>query len=98
MLFMLVLLVSALTHRFEAVARVVEAEPTVLVANGSLCEDTMNRERISPDEIYGEMHKRGFEELRQIRWAILESDGEIAFVPAEGSPLRADYRRSNTIS
>lgn len=95
MLFLLVLLVSALTHRYAAVASIVQATPTVLVANGQLCEEALNRERISPDEIYGEMHKRGFEELDQIRWAILESDGEIALVPNTqgGRELPANYRR-----
>jgi uncharacterized membrane protein YcaP (DUF421 family) len=94
MLFLLVLAFSTLTHRFTSIARLVEASPTILVAHGRLREDAMNRERIDPQGLYSEMHKRGFEDVAQIRWAILESDGEISFIP-EGAPqsrLAADYQ------
>ena len=34
---------------------------------------------------------KGLEELRQVRWAILETDGKISIVPAaaSGTPVRA---------
>lgn len=94
MLFLLVLLFSALTHRFAWASKLVEATPTVLVSHGKLREEAMHRERIHPDELYGELHKRGFEDIAQIRWAILESNGEIAIIP-EGEPgpnTPADYQ------
>lgn len=91
-LFLLVLFFSAMTHRFEMVAKIVEATPRVLVAHGKIRADALNHERIHPDEIYAELHKRGFEDLSQIRWVILESDGELAVVPnsGAGTPLPAD--------
>lgn len=92
-LLLLVLTISALTHRFERFARIAEAAPTVLVAHGKVRERAMNHERIHPDELYGALHKHGFEDLSQIRWAILEGDGQISFVP-EGrapSPLPAGH-------
>jgi uncharacterized membrane protein YcaP (DUF421 family) len=93
-LFLLVLFFSAITHRFEAASRLVQAEPTVLVAHGQLREDALNRERIQPEELYGELHKRGFEELSAIRWAILESDGQIALIPESSSGgTAAEHRR-----
>jgi uncharacterized membrane protein YcaP (DUF421 family) len=92
-LLLLVLSISALTHRFARFAHIAEAAPTVLVAHGKFHESAMNRERIQPDELYGELHKHGFEDLSQIRWAILESDGQISFVPEASarSPLPADH-------
>jgi uncharacterized membrane protein YcaP (DUF421 family) len=93
MLFLLVLVFAGLTHRFATVARVIEATPRVLVVHGQIQEDALNHERIHPDELYGELHKRGFEDLSQIRWAILENDGQIAFIPEDGgSNTKADYR------
>lgn len=79
----LVFVTSIFAHRFKKVERFIDGEPTLLVAHGRLLAQNMNRERISPDEIYGAMHHQGVEKLRQVRWAILETDGSISIVPNE---------------
>jgi uncharacterized membrane protein YcaP (DUF421 family) len=81
-LFMLVLLTSLLSHRFEAVQQIMESPPTLLVADGRLLEQNMNRERIAPEEVIAEMHKQGIERLADVKWAILESSGNITYVAA----------------
>jgi uncharacterized membrane protein YcaP (DUF421 family) len=80
-LFSLVFLTSAASYRFRRVSRVMQAEPTVLVCRGSLMEEHLNRERIAPEDIVSAMHKVGLERLGQVEWAILETDGQIAFIP-----------------
>ncbi len=40
----------------------------------------MNRERISPEELFGEMRKQGLTQLSEIRWAVLESSGNVTFI------------------
>lgn len=77
---LLVLATSALVHRVPAVQRLLEASPTLLVADGKLLEENLNRERISPDDLFGEMHKQGIAGLDQVRFAILETGGSISFV------------------
>jgi len=88
----LVLASSALSQRFEAVQRVMEAAPTLLVVDGRLLEANMNRERIAPGELQSEMRKQGLLALSDVRFAVLEGGGNISFVPvAKQSPtLRAD--------
>jgi hypothetical protein len=81
---LLVLTTSALSQRFPSVQRLLESSPTLLVANGKLLEDNMNRERIAPDELFGEMHKHGVERLEQVRFAVLESDGTISVISVDG--------------
>lgn len=78
---LLVLVVSVLAQRFELVQKALESEPTLLVANGRLLENNMNRERISPDELFGEMRKQGLTQLSEVRWAVLEASGNVTFVP-----------------
>ncbi len=82
-LFILSFLTSLTTHRSKRVEVLVGGEPAVLVAHGQYQSDVMNRERVSPDEIFNEMHNAGLEKLEQVRWAVLESDGQIAIVPEE---------------
>lgn len=86
---LLVFATSLLAQRFAGVQRVVEAQPTLLVANGKMLEDNMNRERIAPDELFSEMRKQGIEHLSQLRFAVLEASGNITFVAKHGQTVRA---------
>jgi uncharacterized membrane protein YcaP (DUF421 family) len=76
----LVFLTSLLTFRWRRLERVVEGDPTVLVHNGRFIEKNLCSERVTPAEVFAEMHKSGVEELHQVRWAILEVDGKIAII------------------
>jgi len=77
---LLVLGTSLLAQRFPRVHTVIESSPTVLVADGKLLETNMNRERVSPDELFSEMRKQGICKLADIRFAVLESGGNLTFV------------------
>lgn len=81
----LVFVTSVLAHLSRRFSSLVDAAPTVLVANGALVEANMNRERITPAELYSELHMAGLEELSQVKWAILEPDGQISVVRADGA-------------
>lgn len=83
-IFLLVFATSLLSQRFSSVQRVLESEPTLLVIDGKLLEHNMNRERIAPDELFSEMRKQSIEGLGQIRFAVLESSGNITFISKQG--------------
>lgn len=82
-LFGLVFLSALLQYRSKTFAFLVAGEPSILVANGNWMPEHLNKERISPEEVYSEMHKSGLERLAQVKWAILETDGKISIVPYE---------------
>src|SRR5690606_25330371 len=42
---------------------------------------SLDEERVSPDEILQVARESGLESLDQVKWAILQSDGNIAIVP-----------------
>ncbi|AUX44838.1 hypothetical protein SOCE26_063070 [Sorangium cellulosum] len=86
-LLVLVFLTSMLTHLVPRASRIIDGTPTVLVAKGRLLEKACNRERIQPEEILSEMHKSGLEQLSQVRWAILEADGDLTIIPEQGAGL-----------
>lgn len=66
-LFVLVFLTSLVTHRSKRAEKVVEDEPTVLVYAGRFVPENLDRERVSPDEVYGEMRMAGLERADQLR-------------------------------
>lgn len=78
---LLVLGSSLVTHLNKTVEEAIEGTPAVLVAHGDLILENLSRERITPGEIFSEMHKAGLDDLPQVRWALLETDGKIAIVP-----------------
>lgn len=90
----LVFLTSLAAYLNRRFAKVVEGEPAVIVRHGFLVPDNMNRERVPPQELATEMHKAGFERMEQVKWAILEPDGKIAFIPwSEGEPRERQQQR-----
>jgi uncharacterized membrane protein YcaP (DUF421 family) len=80
-LLVLVFLTSMASHLNRNLGKIIDGNPAVIVRHGFLVPENMNVERITPDEVMAELHRSGFEDLTQIKWAILEGDGKITFIP-----------------
>jgi len=80
-LFTLVFLNSLITFSNRKIEQTVEGTPSVLAYDGRLIEKNMRKERVTPDELYGEIRKQGLERLDEVRWAVLEGDGKISIIP-----------------
>lgn len=99
-LFVLVFLTSVLVHRFKRLELAVSGTPTVLVSRGALLGEALDVNRVTTDELFSEMHKSGLDELKQVKWAILEPDGHIAIVPVDTltrSPASNRSAKDNTV-
>jgi uncharacterized membrane protein YcaP (DUF421 family) len=63
--------------------RVLSATPTILVDNGHLLAGRMRRARVTEENILEAARRlQGIERMDQIKFAILESSGDISIVPA----------------
>lgn len=80
-LFSLVFINSTLMHRFKKFESAVSGQPSLLVHHGQFLEETMNKVRVTPDEVFTTMRMSGLESLAQVKWAILETDGRISIIP-----------------
>lgn len=78
---LLVLVTSLLVHMNRRLEFVVHAKPTVLVHEGTVYSETLNRERVSAEEVLAAARENGVESLSEVKWAILQTDGRIAIVP-----------------
>ena len=78
---LLTVAVSYLVFRVRRLRPVFEAEPLVLVEEGRLIERNVRRERITPEEIAAEARLQQISSLDRVRWAVLESNGKISFIP-----------------
>lgn len=78
------ILLSHLKYRFKRVERVLDDLPVVLVDDGKLQKEIMDKERVDVDDIVmagRELH--GLQSLAQIKYAVLEPHGGISVVPAK---------------
>jgi uncharacterized membrane protein YcaP (DUF421 family) len=58
-----------------------EGEPLVLVEDGRLIERNLRRERMTSAEVAAEARLQQIASLSDVRWAVLESNGRISFIP-----------------
>jgi uncharacterized membrane protein YcaP (DUF421 family) len=78
---LLTVAVSYLVFRFKRVRPVFEAEPLVLVEDGRIIDRNLRRERMTPEEVAAEARLQQIPSLDGVRWAVLESNGKISFIP-----------------
>jgi uncharacterized membrane protein YcaP (DUF421 family) len=74
---------SYLSYRFRRLRPVLEGEPIVLVQDGRPVESNLRRERITMEEIAAQARLQQIAHLSDVRWAVLETGGQISFIPRE---------------
>jgi uncharacterized membrane protein YcaP (DUF421 family) len=70
-----------LGYRSRPARRVIEGEPMIVVDNGEPVMRNLRRERITVEEVETEARIQQLGSLEEVRWAVLETDGQISFVP-----------------
>ena len=71
---------SYLSFSSQKASKVLEGLPMVLIDRGRLVGENMRRERISEDELAGEMRGQQIAAFDEVEWAILEANGTISFI------------------
>jgi uncharacterized membrane protein YcaP (DUF421 family) len=73
--------VSLLNYLVPQVRPVLEGEPIVIVEDGKVIEKNLRRERLTVGEIEEEARGSQIASLENVRWAVLETNGKISFIP-----------------
>ena len=68
---------SYLSPRAE---RLLEGEPRVLIRDGELLRDNLHGDRMTRTEVESEMRLAGIASMRDVAWAMLETNGKISFI------------------
>jgi uncharacterized membrane protein YcaP (DUF421 family) len=76
--------VSWLSYRFPRTRPVLEGEPVIIVQDGKVIERNLKRERLTVDDVAEEARKQQIPHLSQVRWAVLETSGQISFIKTSG--------------
>lgn len=74
---------SWLSYRVRRLRPLLEGRPVVLVENGAPIDANLRRERITLEELAAQARLAQIASLGDVRWAVLETNGEISFVPKQ---------------
>jgi uncharacterized membrane protein YcaP (DUF421 family) len=80
---LLTVLVSYLSWKFRSLRPVFEGEPLILVENGSYVDGNLARNRITREEVAGAARLQSIASIDDVRWAVLETNGQISFIKSE---------------
>ena len=77
---LLTVFVSYLSYRIPRLRPLLEGEPIVIVRDGKAIETSMRRERLTMEEVMAAARLQQIDSLDKIRWAVLETSGQISFI------------------
>jgi uncharacterized membrane protein YcaP (DUF421 family) len=82
---LLTVAVSYTNFRFPRLRPILEGEPVIVVQDGEPIERNLRRNRITLEELAAQARGQQIESIADIKWAVLETGGEITFIPKHRS-------------
>ena len=80
--------VALARDRVPLLRRAVEGSPTLLINDGKFVSDHLRREGLDDDDVLMAIREHGVADLKDVRMAVLETDGSISIVPADAKSMR----------
>jgi uncharacterized membrane protein YcaP (DUF421 family) len=77
--------VARLRLRWPRLRRVIEGSPTLLVLHGEVIPDHLRREGLDQETLETALREHGVADVTGVEMAVLEIDGSISVVPADGT-------------
>ena len=71
---------SWISYLFPPAERVLDGDARVLIRDGELLMENLRRDRLTRKEIESEMRLAGIATMREVAWALLETNGKISFI------------------
>jgi uncharacterized membrane protein YcaP (DUF421 family) len=87
---------SYLGYRFRRMRPLLQGEPIVLVEKGKVIDRNMRRERLTLDDLAEKARLSEIESIDQVKWAVLETNGDISFIKqliSQPAAARGQQRR-----
>ena len=82
---LLVVAMSYVGYRWPRTNRVLEGVPVIVVDDGRIVDDVIETERLTDEEVVSAAREQGIEDLRHVRYGVLEPDGAFSFVRVDPS-------------
>jgi uncharacterized membrane protein YcaP (DUF421 family) len=76
------ILISYITLKSRTLSKIISGNAAILIHKHKLDYKQLKKERISIEELLEELRTQGYFSLRDIQYAILETDGSLSIVPS----------------
>jgi uncharacterized membrane protein YcaP (DUF421 family) len=80
---LLTVAVSYASFRFRVLRPALEGYPVILVQDGKPIDRNMSRNRITHEELASAARLQQVDRIEDIRWAVLETSGQISIIPKQ---------------
>lgn len=77
----LTMILSVLSMRNIRFRAVICGRPSIIIQDGKLLQEEMRRNRFTADELMEELRMKGHTDIAAIKYAILETNGQISVLP-----------------
>jgi uncharacterized membrane protein YcaP (DUF421 family) len=74
------LVLGWVSYRSDTMRRLIEGQPRIVVRDGRLVDEILQRDKITEAEVLSEMRLAGIARLDDVEWGILEPSGKISFL------------------
>lgn len=93
----LTMILSVLTMKSVRFRAILCGRPSIIIQDGMVNQTEMARNRLTVDELLEELRSRGFTDLTAVKYAILETNGQLSVLPyAEQKPPTAKQLKVKT--
>jgi uncharacterized membrane protein YcaP (DUF421 family) len=76
--------VTWVSYQFPRSRPILEGEPIIVVQDGKPIERNLRRERLTVSEIAAQARTQQIESLAEVKWAVVETSGQITFIKKGG--------------
>jgi uncharacterized membrane protein YcaP (DUF421 family) len=77
---LLTVAISFASFKFPWMRPALDGEPVILVQDGEAIDRNLRRNRITIEELAASARTEGIAHIADIRWAVLETSGQISFI------------------
>ena len=80
------LVLAALSLRSLILRKLLCGKPVILIENGNILQQNLRKTRITIDELTGHLREKDVLDLKSVRYAILETSGNLSVFPYPADP------------
>jgi uncharacterized membrane protein YcaP (DUF421 family) len=73
-------IINKLGYRSRKLEKILDGVPKVLIKDGKLFKETMEKEQITFQELYGALREEGVLDIKDVKQATIETNGHISIV------------------
>jgi uncharacterized membrane protein YcaP (DUF421 family) len=84
-----------LVYRVAAVRRIMEPSPLPLIRDGRVLRKNLREEFLTVDELKSKLREKGIDDVRDVKHAYLESDGEVSVLKLDRDGDQPDSKHGN---